>query len=363
VRKKKHRSGFFAAAGIIIAYFLLFPHPLPRERVAVPRWVSRLPSAEGLPAEGVSADSASAGSLWPFQQAGLVGFTGSTGRIVHAEKVLFGASASGAGFVNYSRVGSTWVLRDPSGGRLFSFEGRGYPLLSGDGGRVFVVKTDLTGLREVDGSGDELWSRDFPSMLTTLSVAGGNVVAGLLDGTVQLVDKAGAARFSAAPAPGRIPVVLGVAAAPDGAGFACISGIEPQSLVLYARKGGSFAESARLALASGFRREVRLAWAPDSRWLAVEGEGSVGAVDPLSGRVAWTRLAGALAGIAFPGERQPAAFLSRSPLGWELLVAPAFSGPLLRASFAAGEASVSVVDGGILLGVDRRLLRVDVEAL
>lgn len=363
MRKKKHSSGFLAAAGIIVAYFALFPHPLPREQVAVPRWVSRLPSPESLPPEGVSADSASAGSLWPFQHAGLVGYAGSSGRIVHAEKVLFGASASEAGFVNYSRVGSDWVLRDPSGERLFSFEGRGYPLLSRDGGRIFVVKTDLTGLREIAGSGEALWSRDFPSMLTSLSVAGGNIVAGLLDGSVQLVNKAGAAVFSAAIGTARIPVVLGVAAAPDGGSFASVSGIDPQSLTLYARSGGGFAESVRLALASDFRREVRLAWAPDSRWLAVEGVGSVGAADPRSGRISWTPLAGGLAGIAFPGAGRAAAFLSRSPSGWELLVASPFMEPLLRASFAAGEATVGIVDGGILLGVDGRLLRVDVEAL
>jgi hypothetical protein len=95
----------------------------------------------------------------------------------------------------------------------------------------------------------------------------------------------------------------------------------------------------------------------------VEGEGSVGAADPLSGRISWTKLPGGLAGIAFLGAGRPAALLSRTPSGWELLVASPLSAPLLRTSFAAGEASVGVVDGGILLGVDGRLLRVDVEAM
>ena len=363
MRKKRRASGILAALGIIIAYFILFPHPLQREVVARPRWVAPLPPPESLPAGGISRAPSGEGTASPFQLGELFGYVDGSGRLVHVEKTLFRVALGSAGFVNFTRVGADWVLRDPAGERLFSFAGRGYPLLSADGERVFIVKTDLTGLQEVDRSGETLWRRDFPSMLTSLSVAGDRVLAGLLNGSVELVNRAGDAVFSAAPAGSRLPVVLGAAAAPDGERVACVSGIDPQRLTVYGRKGTVYAELFRATLGSEFRRELRLSFSPDSRWLVVEGEGEVGMADPASGDLAWTSLGGTMAGAVFLGAQRAAAVLARGESGWGLVIASPLSAALLRGSFRADEASLGTVEDSILLGIDRRLLRIDVEAL
>ena len=51
VKKRKPVRGFLAALPLIVAYFLLFPHPLGREIVLRARWRVALP-AEGTPTAG-----------------------------------------------------------------------------------------------------------------------------------------------------------------------------------------------------------------------------------------------------------------------------------------------------------------------
>lgn len=364
MKKKRRASGLLAALAIIIAYFLLFPHPLGRDLAARPSWALALPAAPPVD-EGGSSRGAGEGPL-PFRAGSLFGYASRDGRLLHAGRTPFGVALAATGYISYSRLGRDWVLRSPTGERLFSFEGRGYPLLgpsraAGAGvlPRVFVAKTDLTGLQEVDGSGETLWARDFPSMITSVSIGRDVVLAGLLNGSLELVNASGAAVFSASPAGSRVPVVLAAAAAADGSHLACVAGIDPQLLVVYARRAEGFAETARLALPSQFRREVRLAFSPDARWLAVEGDNAVGIVDAGTGRLSWTPLQGTLAGMAFLGSPRAAAFLARAGTTWDLaLVAPS-SRVLLRAGFRAQEASVSGEGGTVLLSVDGRLLCIE----
>lgn len=364
MRKKRAASGFIAAIAVIILHFILFPHPLGKELVARPAWAINLPPAESLPPGGRSADpGGEAGRFATFQLGELFGFVSPSGRLLHAERILFRVALSQRGFVNYTRIGSDWVLRDPGGERLFSFAGRGYPLASADGNRVFVVKTDLTGLQEVDGNGEVLWSRDFPSMLASVSVERDHLLAGLLDGALELVDATGAAVFQSVPAGSRIPVILAVAASPDGLHLASVSGIDRQWLIVLGKKGASYAEVSRTVLPAEFRRELRLAFSPDSRYLVLEGDGMAGLYDPASRRLSWIPLGGALAGASFLGTGRAAALLGRAGSTWRLTIAAPPSSVLCGQSFRGKAAFVGSLDGQVLLAVDGRLLRVDVEAM
>jgi hypothetical protein len=364
VRRKRASSGFFAAVAVILLYFILFPHPLGTELVAHPAWAINLPLAESLPPGGRSADRDGDGGLVAaFHLGDLFGFVDPSGRLLHAERALFRVALSNRGFVNYTRIGSDWVLRDPGGERLFSFAGRGYPLASADGNRVFVVKTDLTGVQELDGNGEVLWSRDFPSMLASVSVEGKHLLAGLIDGSLELVDATGAAVFTHVPAGSRIPVILAVAAAPDGSHLAAVSGIDRQWLIVLARKGASYAEVSRSVLPVEFRKELRLAFSPDSRYLALEGDGMAGLYDPASRRLSWIQLEGALAGVSFLGTGRAAALLAGAGSDWRLTIAAPPESVLCGQSFSGKAAFVGSLDGQILLAVDGRLLRVDVEAM
>jgi hypothetical protein len=376
VTRKRPATVFFAALFAIVLYFALFPYPLGKEIVALPSWAVRVPQPGDIAASGSPAGET---RLARFQLGGLFGYVDASGRFAHVEKTLSQVALSDAGFVNFTRLGTDWIMYDARGARLLSFSGSGYPYLSPDTGRIFVVKSDLSGLAEIDRSGDTRWTRDFPALLTTLSVRGDYLLAGLLNGSLLFVDPQGSVIYQGAPpglprpsAGSRIPVLLGDAVTADGRRAASISGIDPQILTVFDRAGATLVQRAAVTLSSDFRREVRLSFSPDGRFLAFEGANNGGLYDPVGRRSASLPLQGQVAGIAYPGQGRLAAFVARASDGSQggappgpadLLVVMPFVGPILRETIGAKELFVGSVDGELLLGLDGRLVRIDVVRL
>jgi hypothetical protein len=379
-RKKRPLRSVLTALLFIVVYFLLFPYPLGRELVAVPRWAVAIPSADGPAAGGSAADSsagggpvadssaagrsaASAPALASFQLGSRFGYVRADGLVPFTGTVRYRVALSSRGFVNFTRLGTDWIVRDPSGRHLSSFSGSGYPLLSPDGGRIFTIKSDLSGLEEKDRAGEPLWDRDFPTLMTCLSVQGDLLLVGLLDGTLHLLNRQGSAVFEYAPGGSRIPVVVGCAVSPDGSRIAAVSGIDPQYLTVLSRQAGGYSPAEKLALPQSFRRELRIGFSPDSRLLFVEGRGSAGMVAAAGGRLRWIALPGTLAGALFAGSGREAAFVSRDGATARLVIQPFAGTAVCREEFSARELFAGTIDGELLLGLDGELLRIDVEMM
>ncbi len=334
-RKKRPVRSVLTALLSIVVYFLLFPYPLGRERVAVPRWAVAIPSADGPVADSSAAgrSAASGPTLASFQLGSRFGYVQADGFVPFTGTVRYRVALSSRGFVNFTRLGTDWIVRDPSGRHLSSFSGSGYPLLSPDGGRIFTVKSDLSGLEERDGAGEPLWNRDFPTLMTCLSVQGDLLLVGLLDGTVHLLNRQGSPVFEYAPGGSRIPVVVGCAVSPDGSRIAAVSGIDPQFLTVLSRQAGGYSPVEKMALPQSFRRELRVGFSPDSRLLFVEGRGSAGLVDAAGGRLRWVALPGTLAGALFSGSGREAAFVSRDGATARLVIQPFAGTAVCREEF------------------------------
>ena len=106
-----------------------------------------------------------------------------------------------------------------------------------------------------------------------------------------------------------------------------------------------------------------MAFSPDSRFLAFEGNRAVGLFDPASSQLSWVDIRGDLAGVAFPGHGHLAAVAARSGPMAELRIVAPFSQPILRELFPAQEVFLGGIDGQLLLGMNGKLLRIDVEAM
>ncbi len=346
----------------MVLYFAIFPYPLGKELVARPAWAVDLTSTSSNTAAGGPQTAAGAGTA-PFRLGELFGYVTSDGKLVHLERSLFQTALSSAGYINYTRVGTDWIMRDPLGERLLAFSGTGYPLLSPDGRRVLLVSPDLTGLTEVDANGDTVWSRDFPAIMTCASLQGDYLLVGLLNGSLQLLGRRGTPLYQGHSPASRIPAIYGCTVAHDGSFVALVSGIEPQVLTVLEKSGSSYSGAVHEALATDFRREVRMGFSPDSRYLWYEDGRGVGLLEPGSGRFASLGLAGRLAGSAFLRGARLAAFAAREAGLVDLRITVPFVADLSSESFPARELFLGDIDGQLLLGVDGRLLRIDVEAL
>jgi hypothetical protein len=355
--KKRRPAGiFFAALLLILLYFILFPYPMGREIVARPAWAEPLPTPQ-------SAGSLGYGAVSPFQLGAQFGFVHSDGSASYVGRTQFRVSLAESGFVNFARLSTNWILQDVAGARAFSFSGSGYPLLSPDGSRIFNVKTDLSGIVELDRNGETLWSRDFPGMMTSAAIHGDFLVVGLLDGTLILLNRQGSPVFTDPPGPARIPVILGEAVTSDGSLIASIAGIDPQYVSVLRRQGSTWAPIMRQAVASDFRKEVRVSFSPDGRFLVFEARDGASLLDPRSRRSGLIRLQGGLAGISFPGSGRYAAVAGLDGARADLAIVAPFGVPIVRESFPASQLFLGSIEGQLLMAWDGTLARVEVVAL
>lgn len=356
-RKKRPARVLFAAILFIVFYFALFPYPLGREPVVRPRWAVAVPPSATSPASETGRPS------WPYQLGSRFGYIQGDGTVPFAGTALYRVALSAMAFVNYTRLGTDWILQDSSGRRLSSFSGSGYPLLSPDGSRMFNVKTDLSGVIELDTSGAALWERDFPALMTTLSLQGDSLVVGLLNGSLLLLNSQGSPLVEYAPGGSRIPVILGSAVSMDGSLIAAVSGIGAQYLTVLRRQGSGYAPIVTQVLPSDYRREVRMGFSPDSRLLFLEGREGAGLFDPSGQTLRWVSLRGRLAGAAFAGHGRYAVLAAREGGRAQLAIQPGAGIGVYREEFSAHELYLGDVDDGILMGWDGLLLRIDIEAM
>ncbi len=294
------------------------------------------------------------------------------GSVLYFGKTQYRVALSATGFVNYTRLGTDWILQDTSGRPASSFSGSGYPFLGPEGNRIFNVKSDLSGLIELDRNGGALWERDFPTLMTAASLQGDLLLVGLLNGSLLLLDRKGMPLFEYSPKGSRIPVIVGDAVAPDGSLLAAVSGIGPQYLTVLRRQNAvnprnkaalGYTATAVVILPSEYRREVRIAFSPDSRCLVLEGTAGPGLFDPSRGVLRWVSLRGTLAGTAWLGKGRLAAMACRDGGRAQLAIEPPSGVVVYREEFPAHELYLATIDGQLLLGWDGQLLRVDVEPM
>ncbi|HTP57821.1 MAG TPA: hypothetical protein VMM82_02820, partial [Spirochaetia bacterium] len=200
-------------------------------------------------------------------------------------------------------------------------------------------------------------------ILTSVSLQGDYLLVGLLNGSLQLINRSGAPVFQAPPGQNRIPVIFGCAVAPDGSAIASVSGIGPQELTVMGRNGSSYSRALHASLPTDYRREVRMGFSPDSRYLFYEAGGAVGLAELSDGQVSSVSLPGRLAGSAFLDDSHVAAFVSRDGQRASLRLVWPFLLTFSSESFSAGDLFLGTIDNQLLLGADSRLMRVDIEAL
>ncbi len=374
MKRETNRGVWVIALLVALAYPFLFPHPLGRGLYLKPVW--NLDLAEKGEAAGPSAD----GQVW-FRAGNRFGYVRLDGRPGYLGRVLWGVCLSDAGFINYGRISESIVFADPAGQFVYGLQIAGYPLLDRSGKNLFVVNTDLSGIRRVEPGGESLWSLEFASPITTAALAADGVLLGLMNGRLLLVNGQGRLDLELAPAGSRIPIALGSAVSPGGDRVAAIVGIGPQRLNVLERREGRWAPVWTRSLDGDQRREMMLRFTEDGRFLLYERQGGVGVLDLAQKREVFLPHAGRLTGLTgggqppdAPGEpgedagvadaRGTAAFLTRLPdassaSGLTLVGLP--GSVLVSERIAAPAGSLRQVGGRLLLGMEGHLLRLDIQ--
>jgi hypothetical protein len=215
----------------------------------------------------------------PFRIGERFGYVKDDGGFVVNRLVDGDVSLSARSWAEYGPVPAAVRVRDPQGRAVLEIENPGgYPFFLD--GRLFIAGKEQNSITALDGRGEALWTYDFPAPLTCVDGAAGFVLAGTLDGTVELLNSAGRQVFPPfEPGGSRLSVILGCAISRDASRLAVIAGVDVQRFLLLEKSGDTYRIIYHEFLTDGFRRAVHVAFIDGDARVAYEREGGIGIYD------------------------------------------------------------------------------------
>jgi hypothetical protein len=290
VAQEKKKYWIIAGLLLFFIYFFAAARPLPRETVLSSRWLSSLDSDYpvytgenfAVPEGGDAGNSfpPEAGDpLIPFSLGDRFGYVDSRGFFPMNRIKRSYVSLAENYWAEYELEPENIEVFKPRGGLAVRIEkSRSYPLFLDD--RIFLVGNERNTLSALDDSGNILWTYDFAAPLTCVDAAGGIILAGSLDGVVEVLDNRGKLVFSFEPGGSRLSVILGCAVSGDGSRLGIISGVDDQRFLLLERFGGTANNEYKVVyhefLEDGFRRGVYISFIEGDSQIVFERQGGLG---------------------------------------------------------------------------------------
>jgi hypothetical protein len=267
---------FTAAVLVFLVYVFVAAQPVPPETVLVNVWLRDL---EPVKEEDPGAETP-AGYLVPYIQGDRFGYAASGGDFIFNKPKEQHVSISGEYWSEYMAAPEELVIKSPNNEKEIRIQpAKGYPFFLD--GRIFVISKDQCSLSELDGEGQILWNYDFESIITSLDAAGGQVLAGTLDGMVELLDAEGKTVFPSYAPAARIPLITGCRISSDGSKIALVAGVDQQRFIFLERYGASDYRVTYHEFLRGeaFRREVHITFANNDAKVVFEHAGALGIFD------------------------------------------------------------------------------------
>ncbi len=375
-KNKKTGIGLLLAALFFMAlYFFIFAQQVPKETRINIQWLIDLdnPTPTAQVAVTTAAPSApeapsEAEDVYPFsmgQEAGdYFGYFNGDGKLIFSRKiedkgdVPYRVALSSRGFIYYPVVHGDLTYYDTAGRRkrVYHNPGPGFPLLSADGNRFFMVKSDLSGIKELDPEGGVLWSSDVASWITTLSYNRDYLLCGSGDGTVTLLDASGT-RVSVFTLPkSTLDCIYGTALSRMNSMFAGISGAQPQYLFSGRIEPGEKPLVNLIPLESDFRREMRMEFSDDGKLLFFEGNRAIDIFNTESGKIHRVPLLGDVKKLSYSPLIKTLAVVSGRNNIYEILLAGPPAVVYFKDYFGGQKTFLSVQGNRVFLGVDHSLI-------
>jgi hypothetical protein len=285
--KTRYRVIFWCVLFVFYALFAAFP--VPKETVLSSKWLLSLDTSYPASAEEAKKQS----GFFPFQLENRFGYVSPEGIFtIQREKKEY-ALLSPARWAEFSGESESIAIKNPFDETEFTIESpSGYPFFLDK--KVFLMHREQNTISRLDDAGKPLWKYDFAAPLTCVDAASDILVAGLLDGTIEIIGGDGRRRDVSKPSGSRLAAIYGCAVSQNGGKIAVISGRDDQRFLLIELVGGIWRITYHEFLGDGFNRPVRVTFINGERFVAFEREGGVGVYDtarrvsvtaPVAGRI------------------------------------------------------------------------------
>jgi hypothetical protein len=280
---EKQKKALLIGAACFVIYVFAAAQPIPMETILTARWFFSVESSH----PAAKPDPQTQTKLLPFSLGGRLGHFGYVDKdgnftINQTMKEQRSVSLSPSAWAEHDSAPEEIQVRNPLNQMILAITGKeGYPFFRDE--KIFLLGKHQTSLTRLDDSGEIIWTYDFAAPLTVVDAAAGLVLAGLLDGTVEVLNEKGRRIFAFEPGGSRRSVIYGAAMSKDGGRLAVVSGIDLQRFLLLERYGDEEVSGGveykviyHEFLEEGFRRAVYVQFIDHDGRVAFERQGGLG---------------------------------------------------------------------------------------
>jgi hypothetical protein len=286
--KKKKRVWIPIVVFLFVLYIFLAAQPVQLETVLESQWLASIETDRE--STGIGKNG---GILTSFVLNNRFGYIDESGDVLLSKAKQGYISLSDSRWAEYEGIPEEIEIISPFQELLFSLANpEGYPLFLDD--KNFIMGKDQNSVSNIDENGNIIWSYDFDAPITCLDAKANLVFAGLLNGTIVLLDNRGNHLFSFDALGSRVSIITACKISSDGMKLAVVSGLDEQRFLLFEQYADSYRVTYHEYTGEGFRRPVHLSFIDNDRRVSFEKEGGIGIYDmearqssfvPLEGRV------------------------------------------------------------------------------
>lgn len=269
---KRRGLKFLISLLCAFAVLLFFPKHSGKEFFFETEWIQKLPRQLYF---GESRDREL--PLIPYKNSHMFGYSTIDGDIIYTEPIIYNAAESEDFFINYSSVSETLLIKNTTGEISATISSPGYPVIKNE--RLFILDVDRCGIAEWDLTGEKLWGKRYPSLITSFDCSRSETVVGLLNGEVLLYNREGDYLYRDQSTESRVQIVYAAALSGEGTHFAVIEGLDPQRLLLFERRDEGYVPVHTERIANPLRREAFVMFSKNDDYLFFEGDGVLNRLD------------------------------------------------------------------------------------
>ena len=205
-----------------LVYFFLNYIPLEKELQLTPEWtadISETPETDG-------------GERLPFRLGRNLGYFSPSGKISLLKRIPYKATISKDFFALYDQDARGIQVFDSEGNPKCEIKGAGFPFIQDE--RIFLMLPGGNSFAFVESEGGTLASVfESSAPITSFCSSKSGAAVGYANGDFLVFAPDGKLKFTLNPGASDFPVILGGAISNGGKMFACVSGQDPQRIVLY----------------------------------------------------------------------------------------------------------------------------------
>ncbi len=347
---------FFLIAIIFILYFLIVTPGTTMEEFFVPQWANNFYKYER---ENNSFDNLT--DVYSFRLGSFYGYISRDGRLKYISTISEreNVAISDSAFIHYSATDENLILRDSNSDVITNLDIKGYPLINKN--RIFIFPTHREGVFEWDDTGTPLWEKDFGSIITAIDINPGYFLAGMLNGSVELVDRSGSTIFSLFENIDKNEIIYGCSISSDGKFIALTGGISPRMLYIYQKSENEYVLKKSFLLETDFRRRILMKFSPDNSYLFTEGVNNLIYIDINREKMGFCRMEGRLENIVFNKKYGYTIAVSKKENSCQLKIMKSPESCFSDIFFPGNDLMIRMTEDLLFIGIDNRILCISIQ--